>query len=217
MLPDLEPCYTFSVNSILRPHLVLLVASFFLGVHFASGQEDLVDPEFQEMLKEARDLQKASGTTRSPAKISGLKKQAEEIQAEQNKEQEKEKAALQKQLAAPGPVALPDWTPPTPQLRANGPARKKIVDDEVRIIQTGSSPLSPKELGDAWEAAIAGKEIKRSRNNITSNGAPTVVLFLSTRTDPREELRLEARREVNGKMTEINISSPLAKPEDDLQ
>ena len=57
--------------------------------------------------------------------MSDLKKQADEIQAQQKQEEEKEKAALQKQLAAPGPVALPDWTPATPQLHAAGAAKRK--------------------------------------------------------------------------------------------
>ena len=203
------------MNSKLRPFLVLSVAGSFLLIPFAMAQEDpLKDPDLQEMLKQAQELQKESGPAKSPVKMSDLKKQADEIQAQQKQEEEKEKAALQKQVAAPGPVALPDWTPITPQFHATGGAAKKIVDDEVRIIQTGTSPLSPKELGDAWEATVAGKEINRSRNNITSNGAPTVVLFLSTRTEPREEVRMEASREADGKITEVNISSPLPKPED---
>ncbi len=203
------------MNSKLRPLLVLSVAGSFLLARFAFAQEDpLKDPDLQEMLKQAQELQKESGPAKSPAKMSDLKKQADEIQAQQKQEEEKEKAALQKQLAAPGPVALPDWTPPTPQFHASGPVSKKIVDDEVRVIQTGTSPLSPKELGDAWEAAVAGKEINNSRNNITVNGAPSVVLFLSTRTDPRQEVEMEAKREASGKITEVNISSPLPKPED---
>jgi hypothetical protein len=40
-------------------------------------------------------------------KMPDVKKQIEEV----NKEEAKEKAALQKQLEAPGPVALPNWTP----------------------------------------------------------------------------------------------------------
>jgi hypothetical protein len=50
-----------------------------------------------------------------------VKKQLEEV----NKEEEK--AALQRQLEAPGPVALPDWTPKVPQFEPAGPVSKKIV------------------------------------------------------------------------------------------
>ena len=81
-------------------------------------------------------------------KMPDVKKQLEEV----DKEEAKEKAALQKQLEAPGPVKLPDWTPKVPQFKVEGPATKKIVDDEVDIVQTGTSPLTPAELGDSWEA-----------------------------------------------------------------
>jgi len=39
------------------------------------------------------------------------------------------------------------------------------------------------------------------------------ILFLSTRTDPRQEVELEASREPDSKVTQIEISSPLPKPE----
>jgi hypothetical protein len=201
------------MNSTLRPLLVSLAVGSFVLAPLARAQEDpLSDPDLQKMLKEAQELQKEGGPAK-PVKMSDLQKQAAAIQEEQRQEELKEKAALQKQLAAPGPVALPGWTPATPQFQASGPVSKKIVDDEVRVIQTGTSPLSPKELGDAWEAGVAGKEINNSRNNITVNGAPSVVLYLSTRTDPRQEVEMEAKREAGGKITEVNISSPLPKPE----
>jgi len=203
------------MNSTLRPLLVLLLGGSFLLASFAPAQEDpLKDPDLQEVLKQAQELQKESGPAKTPVKMSDLQKQAAAVQEEQRQEELKEKAALQKQLAAPGPVALPGWTPATPQFHVNGPASKKIVDDEVRIIQTGTSPLSPEELGDAWEAALAGKKFNHTRNNITTNDAPAVILFFSSRTDPPQEVRMEARREAHGKITEVKVSSPLPKPED---
>ena len=69
-------------------------------------------------------------------------------------------AALKKHLEAPGPVMLPDWIPATPEFKAAGAPARKIVDDEVRIVQTGMSSLTPKELADSWEAAaIAAKNL----------------------------------------------------------
>ena len=38
-------------------------------------------------------------------------------------------------------------------------------------------------------------------------------MFLSTRTDPPQEVKLEATREQGGKITQIEISFPLPKPE----
>ena len=203
------------MNSTLGPLLVLLAGCALLLSPVVRAQEDaLKDPDLQQMWREAQELQKEGGPAKTPVKMSDLQKQAAAIQAEQKQEEEKEKAALQKQLVAPGAVVLPDWTPATPQFHVNGPAIKKIVNDEVLIIQTGTSPLSPEELGNAWEAALAGKKFNHTRNNISANGAPTVILFFSSRTDPPVEVRMEARREAGGKITEVTLSSPLPKPEE---
>jgi hypothetical protein len=47
------------------------------------------------------------------------------------------------------------------------------------------------------------------------NGKITRILFLSTRTDPRQEVELEASREPDSKITQVEISSPLPKPDID--
>ena len=55
--------------------LVLSVAGSFLLNQFAVAQEDaLKDPDLQEMLKEAKELQKESDSAKSPVKMSDLKK-----------------------------------------------------------------------------------------------------------------------------------------------
>ncbi|MGZ5552167.1 MAG: hypothetical protein ACXWHF_00865, partial [Chthoniobacterales bacterium] len=114
----------------------------------------LNDPDLQKMLKQAQELQKSS----TPVKLSDLQKKAAEMEAEAKKEEArqdaKEKAALQAQLAAPEPKGLPDWTPLTPQFAPAGTPVKKIDEGQVKIIQSGTSALTPKELGDAWEAAL---------------------------------------------------------------
>ena len=151
--------------------------------------------------------------------MSDLKKQADEIQAEQKQEEQKEKAALQnqlaKQLAAPGPVALPDWTPATPQFQATGSLTRKIVDDEVRVIQTGTSPRTPQEILDAWEAAVADKPLNHFHNNSRSNGNAYTRLDVSTRTGPEQKVRLEATRDSGEKITRVSISLRLPKPGDE--
>jgi hypothetical protein len=140
---------------------------------------------------------------------------AEEARQEQEEKNENEKlqAALQKQLEAPGPVTLPDWTPATPQFKTAGKPTKKIVNEEVKIVQTGSSSLTPKELADGWESAAEAKNLNHGRNNIEVNGKLTAIMFLSTRTDPVQEVKLQASREPDSKITEVEISSPLPKPE----
>src|SRR5207244_10691464 len=77
----------------------------------------------QDTDKEVGDAieQGTEATKKMGVKMPDVKKQLEQV----NKEEAKEKAALQKQLEAPGPVALPDWTPKVPQFKPDGPAKKK--------------------------------------------------------------------------------------------
>ena len=172
----------------------------------------------QEMQKNARELQKDSGSLGTRKKLSDLEAMAKEQAAQQEQEEKSEKeqlqAALKKQLEAPGPVALPDWTPATPEFKPAGKPAKKIVDDEVKIVQTGTSSLTPEKIADSWQAAAnATNNLNQSLNKMNVNGKISRILFLSTRTDPRQEVELEASREPDGKITQIEISSPLPKPE----
>jgi hypothetical protein len=113
-----------------------------------------------------------------------------------------------------GPVVLPDWTPATPEFKAAGAPARKIVEDEVRIVQTGTSSLTPEKIADSWQAAAAAaNNLNQSLNKINVNGKITRILFLSTRTDPRQEVELEASREPDSKITQVEISSPLPKPD----
>jgi len=76
------------------------------------------------------------------------------------------------------------------------------------------SSLTPKELADSWEAAPAAtKNLNQSRNNIPVNRELTTILFLSARSDPVERVEREASREPNSKITQVEISPPLPKPE----
>lgn len=173
----------------------------------------------QEMQKNMRELQKNPGSLDTRKKLADMEAMAKQEAArqEQEEKQEKEKlpAALKKQLDAPDPVKLPDWTPTTPQFKAADKPTKKIVDEEVRIIQTGTSSLTPKELADSWEAAaVAAKNLNHSRNNISVNGKLTTIMFLSTRSDPLERVELEASREPDTKITRVEISSPPAQARD---
>jgi vacuolar-type H+-ATPase subunit I/STV1 len=185
----------------------------------------LNDPDLKEMLKEAQEMQKEAKQLQkdNPASQDTKKKLAEmlsqakeeEVRQEEEEKREKEKlqAALKKQLEAPGPVVLPNWTPSTPEFKAAGAAARKIVDDEVKIVQTGASSLTPEKIADSWQAAAAtANNLNQSLNKINVNGKITRILFLSTRTEPRQEVELEASREPDGKITQVEISSPLPKP-----
>ena len=208
-----------------RPLSILI--SCLLFVPFLRAQDNpLNDPDLKEMLKEAQEMQKEAKQLQkdnptSPdtkKKLAEMLSQAKEEEARQEqqekREKEKQEAALKKQLEAPGPAVLPNWTPTTPEFKAAGAPARKIVDDEVKIVQTGSSSLTPEKIADSWQAAAAAaNNLNQSLNTINVNGKITRILFLSTRTDPRQEVELEASRESDSKITQVEVSSPLPKPD----
>lgn len=206
------------MNSKLYPLVVSLAACLLLAPLGRAEEDPLNDPDLQDALKQAQEMQKQSGPAKA-AKMSDLKKQADEIQAQQEKEEAEEKqkqqAALQKQLAEPGPTTFPDWTPATPGFKATSALVKKIVDDQTRVIQTGTSTLSPEEILQAWEAAVADKPLNHFYNRGTSNGNVSNRLDVSTRTDPVQKVRLEARRGVGEKITQVTIFLELPEPYED--
>lgn len=183
------------------------------------------DPDLQQLLKQAqemqkntRDLQKNPGSLDTRKKLADMEAMAKEQAAQQEQEEkdkkEKLQAALKKQLEAPGPVAFPDWTPVTPEFKPARKPAKKLVDEQVKIVQTGTSSLTPEKIAESWQAAAtAANNLNQSLNKMNVNGKITRILFLSTRTDPRQEVELEASREPDSKVTQVEISSPLSKPE----
>ena len=204
-------------------HFTTLFIGFVLTAPILRAQDDMLnDPDLKKALKDAEEMQK-TGQTAKPEdmkkKMREIEAQAKEEEARQEREEQEEKeklqAALKKQLAEPGPTALPEWTPATPQFTAEGTPTKKIVDDEVRLVQTGKSPLPPRELLKAWKSGVASKPLNNFSNDVSSNGNVTTRLFVSTRTDPEEKVRLEAHREVDEKITRVEISYCLPKPKID--
>ena len=203
----------------------VLVAWLLFATSARAQDNPLADPDLQQLLKQAqemqknaRDLQKSPGSPDTRKKLADMEAMAKEQAAQQEQEEKDEKeklqAALKKQLEAPGPVAFPDWTPVTPEFKPAGMPTKKLIDEEVKIVQTGTSSLTPEKIADSWQAtAAAANNLNQSLNNINVNGKTTRILFLSTRTDPRQEVELEASREPASKVTQVEISSPLPKPE----
>jgi len=206
------------------PTSVLVV--WLLFATSARAQDNpLEDPDLQQLLKQAqemqknaRDLQKSPGSPDTRKKLADMEAMAKEQAAQQEQEEKDEKeklqAALKKQLETPGPVAFPDWTPVTPEFKPAGKPTKKLVDEEVKIVQTGTSSLTPEKIAESWESATVVKEknLSRGRNNLNVNGKITRILSLSTQTDPVERVELEASRMPNSKVTQVEISSPLPKP-----
>jgi len=148
-----------------------LVISCLLVVPFLRAQDNpLNDPDLKAMLKEAQEMQKEAKELQkqNPAsqdtkkKLADMLSQAKEEEARQEDQEQREKqklqAALKKQVEAPGPIVLPDWTPSTPEFKAAGAPTRKIVEDEVRIVQTGTSSLTPENSGQLASGSNRGEQ-----------------------------------------------------------
>jgi len=196
----------------------LLVVWLLFATSIRAEENPMDDPDLQQLLKQAQEMQKSSGSPDARKKLAEMEAMANQVAAQQEQEEKDEKqklqAALKKQLDAPGPVAFPDWMPATPEFKPGGKPAKKVVDEEVKIVQTGTSSLTPEKIAESWQAAAtAANNLNQSLNKMNVNGRITRILFLSTRTDPRQEVELEASREPDSKITRVEISSPLPKPD----
>jgi len=183
---------------------VLLTASLV----FASAtraQDD--DKEIAEALKKANEAAKKMGIK---APMGDAKKMMDDMNKKEAEHKKKQIAAAKSDLS------FPTWTPPVPQFKPDGPIAVQKVDDEDLIAQTGTSPLAPLEIGEAWYNAVKdGFSRSRSTNNI--NGRITVYTNLRKNSaDPPEAVKLTADRKPDDKITKITISKPLPEiPDDD--
>src|SRR5690349_12506035 len=104
------------------------------------AQDDDIDAQ---MNKAMQDMNKPAA---NKADMKKLEKQAtdqiNQAEAENKAEEAKKKAEVQALVNQKGPASLPDWTPPVPQFAPAGPAHRKAVEGEARIVVTGTSPLS---------------------------------------------------------------------------
>jgi len=169
------------------------------------------DQETKEALKEASDAAKRMNlNTPDLAQVLRDGGDDEEDEDSTPAPSPKSSASPRKVTTSSNPPALPDWTPAVPQFKPDGPVTKKKVDGEEKIAQTGTSPLTPAELGDAWETAKTAT-FSRARNNLNINDKITVKVTLSTYDEPKEEVHLEAVRAAKEKITRVTIYSPLPK------
>ena len=97
----------------------VLVVWLSLAASLRAQDNPLDDPDLQQLLKQAqemqknsRDLQKSPGSPDTRKNLADMEAMAKEQAAQQEQEEKDEKeklqTALKKQLEAPGPVAFPD-------------------------------------------------------------------------------------------------------------
>jgi hypothetical protein len=128
--------------------LFLFAASALITTTPAFAQDNDIDAAIKKAMENAN----------KPASKADMKKleqqakaQSDQMEAEQKAEEAKQKAPMRAVVDVKGPVSLPDWTPQVPQFTPFGPPARKLVDGEPKIIVTGTSPLAPAALADAWD------------------------------------------------------------------
>src|SRR4029453_7332172 len=118
--------------------------------------------------------QKNSGSRDARKNLADLEAMAKEQVAQQEQDEKREKdelqKALKKQLDAPWPVAFPDWMPVTSEFKPAGKPTKKLTDEQVKIVQTGTSSITPEKIADSWQtAATAANNLNQSLNKLNVN------------------------------------------------
>jgi hypothetical protein len=183
--------------------MFVLLASLLAPALRMAAQDD--DKETAAAMKKAAEAAKGMGLP-----MPDVKKMLDD---DAKKEAKQKKKQVEAALAA-GPLALPAWTPAVPQFKADGPVAIKKVRDEDKIAQTGTSPQTPAQIADAWDAA-KGQGWSRSRSTNNINGRITIFVHLYTNSSPREDVELIAERGPEEKITKVTISKPLPEVPDD--
>ena len=172
------------------------------------AQDDDIDAQIKKAME---DVNKPAAKKPDMEKMEReTKAQIDQAEAENKAEDAKQKAAMQAVVDVKGPVSLPDWTPQVPQFTPSGPPARKLVDGEPKVIQIGTSPLSPEALCDAWDK-FSNPKFSHERTGSEINHS--VDLFVSFRnSEDGSAVRLEAERKAGAKVSHVTISSPLPLP-----
>src|SRR5437660_1515081 len=187
--------------------LFLVAAVTVMTTIAAFAQDDDIDAQIKKAMENAN----------KPASKADMKKleqqakaQMDQMEAENKADEAKEKAAAQAVVDAKGPTSFPGWTPQVPQFMPSGQPARKLVDGQPKIIQTGTSTLSPEALCDAWDKFANPKfSHERGGSEINHNAD----LYVSYRNgEDNTEVKMEAERKAGAKVTNVTISSPLPVP-----
>jgi hypothetical protein len=175
------------------------------------AEDDEIDAAMKQAMKQSMEN---ANKPASKADMKKLEQQANEqinqAEAQNKAEEKKQKDAAQAAVDAKGPTSFPDWTPQVPQFTPSGPPARKLVDGEPKIVQTGTSPLSPEALCDAWDK-FANPKLSHERGGSEINH--NADLYVSYRNnEDNGTVRLEAERKAGGKVTHVTISSVIPIP-----
>ena len=189
-------------------HLSLLAALALITATPGFAQDDDIDAQIKKAMENANKPAPKNPNMKQMEKEA--KADIDKMEAEQKAEDAKQKAAMQAIVDVKGPVSLPDWTPQVPQFTPSGPPARKLVDGEPKIVVTGTSPLPPAALADAWDK-FSNPKFSHERTGSEINHSAD--LFVSFRnSEDGTAVRMEAERKAGGKITHVTISSPLPLP-----
>jgi hypothetical protein len=189
-------------------HLSLLAALALITTTPGFAQDDDIDAQIKKAMENANKPAPKNPNMKQMEKEA--KADIDKMEAEQKAEDAKQKAAMQAIVDVKGPVSLPDWTPQVQQFTPSGPPARKLVDGEPKIIVTGTSPLPPAALADAWDK-FSNPKFSHERTGSEINHSAD--LFVSFRnSEDGAAVRLEAERKAGAKITHVTISSPLPLP-----
>jgi len=187
--------------------LFLLAALALITTTPCFAQDDDIDAAMKKAMENAN---KPASKANMEKMERETKAQIDQAEAENKADEAKQKAAAQAVVDMKGPVSLPDWTPQVPQFTPSGPPARKLVDGEPKVIQIGTSPLSPEALCDAWDK-FSNPKFSHERTGSEINHSAD--LFVSFRNgEDGSAVRLEAERKAGAKVTHVTISSPLPVP-----
>jgi hypothetical protein len=189
-------------------HLFSVVALALITTLPAPAQDDDIDAAIKKAM--ANPNKPAASKADMKKLEQQAKAQMDQMEAENKADEAKRKAAAQAVVDAKGPTSFPDWTPTVPQFSPSGLPARKLVDGEPKIIQTGTSPLSPEALCDAWDKFANSKFSHERGGSEINHNADLYVTFRNS--EDNTEVKMEAERKAGGKVTRVTISSPLAVP-----
>ncbi|MEP7015774.1 MAG: hypothetical protein ABI925_10060 [Verrucomicrobiota bacterium] len=175
----------------------------------AFGQNE--DKEAEKTLKKAEEAAKNMGMSVPDARKL-FEENARQEAAEKAAEKRRHEEVVAKYSKS---AALPDWAPKTPQFTASGRATIKTIDEQEKIVVTGTSPLSPNALADAWDT-FKSEKFRHERTGSDINGQVTQIVTHSSMENPLEAVRMEAERKPGEKATRVTLSSPLLEQEESL-
>ena len=180
------------------------------------------DPDLQQLLKQAQEMQRTATQSGSPDTRKNLpiwkrwQRGSGATRAGGKGREGKITGCAQETARCARPGRVPDWMPATPEFKPAGKPTKKLVDEQVKnrsdwhLVTHSGANGGKLAIGSS---RAANRISNQSLNNMNVNGKITRILFSARAPIPGQEVELEASREPDSKVTQVEISSPLPKPD----